>query len=71
VTQASTNSVHGPRGYDLAMTVKGFFKALGRKLTPPGNRGSLETEYRQPNGEGTHITSEAGTAEKSHGLSGY
>ena len=26
-----------------------FFRRLLRKLQPPGNRGSLDTEYRQPN----------------------
>jgi hypothetical protein len=57
--------------YNPFMTVKGFFKALGRKLTPPGNRGSLETEYRQPNGQGTHTSSEVGTASKAHGYTGY
>jgi hypothetical protein len=36
-----------------------FFKALRWKLTPPGNRGSLDTEYRQPNLDPTHAASEA------------
>jgi hypothetical protein len=26
--------------------ITAFFRALGRKLTPPGNRESLETSYR-------------------------
>jgi len=36
-----------------------FLRALRRKLTPPGNRSSLETEYRQPNLDPTHTASEA------------
>jgi hypothetical protein len=27
-----------------------IIRRLRRSLTPPGNRGSLDTEYRQPNG---------------------
>lgn len=53
------------------MSIKGFLRAVGRKLTPPGNRGSLETEYRQPSGPGTHTTSEAGAAMQAHGMDGY
>ena len=34
--------------------VLSILRALRRKLTPPGSRGSLESEYRQPNGPGTH-----------------
>jgi hypothetical protein len=30
------------------VTVIAFFRRLARRLTPPGNRGSLDTEYRQP-----------------------
>jgi hypothetical protein len=26
---------------------------LARRVTPPGNRGSLETTYQQPNGDET------------------
>jgi hypothetical protein len=33
-------------------------RRIGRKLQPPGNRGSLETEYRQPNMDPTHSQSE-------------
>jgi hypothetical protein len=35
--------------YTLDMKVGVLLRRIGRKLTPPGNRGSLETEYRQPN----------------------
>jgi hypothetical protein len=40
------------------MKVVALFRRIGRKLTPPGNRGSLETEYRQPNMDPTHSQSE-------------
>lgn len=30
------------------MKIVAFLRRLGRKLSPPGNRGSLDTEYRQP-----------------------
>jgi hypothetical protein len=33
-------------------------RRIGRRLQPPGNRGSLETEYRQPNMDPTHAQSE-------------
>jgi hypothetical protein len=39
---------------------------LLRFLTPPGNRGSLETSYRQPNGAGTQLPSEMGAAQHGH-----
>ncbi len=29
---------------------------LKRRLTPPGNRGSLDSSYRQPNADGTHVS---------------
>jgi hypothetical protein len=48
------------RGY---VTIASFLKALRRKLTPPGNRGSLDTEYRQPNADPTHTPSAAGAAQ--------
>ena len=32
------------------MSLVAFLRRLARKLTPPGNRGSLDTEYRQPSG---------------------
>ena len=41
------------------MKVVALFRRIARKLTPPGNRGSLETEYRQPNMDPTHSQSEA------------
>jgi hypothetical protein len=31
------------------VTIVAFLRRLARKVTPPGNRGSLDTEYRQPN----------------------
>ena len=31
------------------MSIVAFLRRLLRKLSPPGNRGSLDTEYRQPN----------------------
>jgi hypothetical protein len=31
------------------MTILTILRRLGRRIMPPGNRGSLETEYRQPN----------------------
>jgi hypothetical protein len=31
------------------MTLLTLLRRLGRRIMPPGNRGSLETEYRQPN----------------------
>ena len=39
--------------------IASFLKALRRKLTPPGNRGSLDTEYRQPHADPTHAGSPA------------
>lgn len=49
--------------YSENVTVVSFLKALRRKLTPPGNRGSLDTEYRQPNADPTHAASAAGAVE--------
>ncbi len=37
-----------------------------RFLTPRGNRGSLETSHRQPNGSGTQLPSEMGAAQHGH-----
>jgi hypothetical protein len=31
------------------VTIVAFFRRLLRKLQPPGNRGTLDTEYRQAN----------------------
>jgi hypothetical protein len=31
-------------------------RALGRAVTPPGNRASLDSSYRQPNADGTHVS---------------
>jgi hypothetical protein len=31
------------------VTIVAFLRRLLRKLQPPGNRGSLDSEYRQPN----------------------
>ena len=41
------------------MSIVSSLKAIGRRLTPPGNRGSLDTEYRQPNADPTHAESVA------------
>jgi hypothetical protein len=46
------------------VSIASFFKAIRRKLTPPGNRGSLDTEYRQPNADPTHAGSEAGAVQQ-------
>jgi hypothetical protein len=35
--------------YDACVTIVAFLRRIGRKLQPPGNRGPLGTEYRQPN----------------------
>jgi hypothetical protein len=43
--------------YPENVSIISALRALRRKLTPPGNRGSLDTEYRQPNSDGTHVTS--------------
>jgi len=32
------------------MSLAGIIRRIRSALTPPGNRGSLDTEYRQPNG---------------------
>ena len=44
--------------YTVVMKVVALLRRVGRKLQPPGNRGSLETEYRQPNMDPTHSQSE-------------
>jgi hypothetical protein len=36
--------------YRELMTLISILRAIRRKLTPPGNRGSLETDHQQPNG---------------------
>jgi hypothetical protein len=36
-------------GRGQPMRILAFLRRLGRKLMPPGSRGTLETEYRQPN----------------------
>jgi hypothetical protein len=45
------------------VSIVSMLKALRRKLTPPGNRGSLDTEYRQPNADPHHVGSIAGAAQ--------
>jgi hypothetical protein len=32
------------------MKLISILRAIRRKLTPPGNRGSLDSSFRQPNG---------------------
>jgi hypothetical protein len=39
------------------VSIASILKALRRELTPPGNRGSPETEYQQPNGRALHVGS--------------
>jgi hypothetical protein len=46
------------------VSIVSFLKAIGRKLTPPGNRGSLDTEYRQPNADPTHAGSPGGAVQQ-------
>ena len=41
------------------VSIFAFLRRLLRKLKPPGNRGSLDTEYDQPNGPGMGTPSEA------------
>jgi hypothetical protein len=41
-------------------------RRLLRILTPPGNRGSVDSSYRQPNGSGTQLPSEMGAAQHGH-----
>jgi hypothetical protein len=43
-----------------------LMRRLLRALSPPGNRGSLDTSYRQPNGSGTQLRSEMGAAQHGH-----
>jgi hypothetical protein len=45
--------------YSEYVRIVSILKALLRKLTPPGNRGSLDTEYLQPNADPTHAGSPA------------
>jgi hypothetical protein len=46
------------------MSIAAFLRGLLRKLTPPGNRGSFDSEYRQPNGQATHVGSPAPPTER-------
>lgn len=39
------------------MSIAAALRALRRKLTPPGNRSSLDTEYQQPGGQPMHLGS--------------
>ena len=41
------------------MKIMRFLRALKRRLTPPGSRGSLDASYRQPRitGNGTNVPS--------------
>ena len=44
--------------YLRVMSLQTIWNKIRRMLTPPGNRGSLDTEYRQPNrDEGTNVPS--------------
>jgi len=31
-------------------------RTVGRAVTPPGNRASLDSSYRQPNADATHVS---------------
>jgi hypothetical protein len=48
------------------MTLVRLIRRLLRFLTPPGNRASLDSSYRQPNGFGTQLPSEMGAAQHGH-----
>jgi hypothetical protein len=37
------------------MKVRAILHKIRRMVTPPGNRGSLDTEYRQPNADPSHM----------------
>jgi hypothetical protein len=51
----------------LALTkLVALLRGVRRVLTPPGNRGSLDSSYRQPNGDGTKLPSEMGAAQHGH-----
>jgi hypothetical protein len=52
----------GTLQYHGGMHVRRMLNALGRKVTPPGNRGTLGESHRQstPNRGGTNTTSEVG-----------
>jgi hypothetical protein len=53
--------------YSVVMKVVALLRRIGRKLQPPGNRGSLETEYRQPNMDPNHAPSEGGCLSELNG----
>ncbi|HYX87359.1 MAG TPA: hypothetical protein VE777_20505 [Gaiellales bacterium] len=50
------------------MRLAAILRAILRKLTPPGNRASLDSTYRQPTAEGTNIPSAMGAAQHDHGV---
>ena len=50
--------------YRELVSIVSILRSIRRKLTPPGNRGSLDTEYRQPNGPSDIIGT--GTGENMH-----
>jgi len=54
--------------YTVVMKVIALLRRIGRRLQPPGNRGSLETEYRQPNMDPEHSQSEGSYVAKMHSL---
>jgi hypothetical protein len=39
------------------MKLVAFLRRIGRRLEPPGNRGSLDTSYRQPRDQGPNTRS--------------
>jgi hypothetical protein len=48
------------------MRLVALIRRLLRILTQPGNRGSVDSSYRQPNGSGTQLPSEMGAAQHGH-----
>jgi hypothetical protein len=45
------------RTYTQLMNLRQLFRRIVRKMTPPGNRGSLDTTYRQPHIDPEHTPS--------------
>jgi hypothetical protein len=45
------------------VSIFSILKAIRRRLTPPGNRGSLDTEFRQPAADPNHVGSISGAVQ--------
>ena len=68
-TPGSGEVAHGTwTSYHPSMSITSILRAIRRKLTPPGSRGSLDTEYRQPNGPSGIIGTGSGAGENLHDL---